>query len=75
VAFSSSKDTLFWICSLLQRVGYKGMVHRAFSERRKEECVRRYAIRGGGGALDNRSRVGGIGDVHAGAALAVRKRL
>jgi hypothetical protein len=50
------------------------MVHRAFSERLKEEYVRRYAVRGRGSAVDNRSRVGGIGDVHAGAALAVSKR-
>src|SRR5215208_8253355 len=50
------------------------MVQRAFSERLKEECVRRYAVRGRGAAVDNRSRVGGIGDVHAGASLAVRKR-
>src|SRR5215203_3358844 len=57
-----------------ERVGYKAMVQRAFSERLKEECVRRYAVRGRGAAVDNRSRVGGIGDVHAGATLAVRKR-
>jgi hypothetical protein len=50
------------------------MVQRAFSERMKES-VRRYAVRGGGGAVDNRSRVDGIGDVHAGAALAVRRGL
>src|SRR5215217_4414172 len=50
------------------------MLQRAFSERLKEECVRRYAVRGRGSAVDNRSRVGGIGDVHAGAALAVSKR-
>jgi hypothetical protein len=49
------------------------MVQRAFSER-LEESVRRYAVRGGGAAVDNRSRIGGIGDVPAGAALAVRKR-
>ena len=49
------------------------MVQTAFSERTKES-VRRYAVRGGGGAVDNRSRVSGIGDVHAGAALAVRNR-
>jgi hypothetical protein len=45
VASSSSKDTLFGVCTLLQRVGYKAMVQKAFSERRKEECVRRYAVR------------------------------
>ena len=74
MAFASSKDTLFGVCTLLQRVGYKGMLQRAFSERLKEECVRRYAVRGRGSPVDNRSRVGGIGDVHAGAALAVSKR-
>src|SRR5215212_380694 len=31
VAFSSHKDTLFGVCTLLQRVGYKGMVQWAFS--------------------------------------------
>jgi hypothetical protein len=51
------------------------MVQRAFSERLKEESVRRYAVRDGGGAGVNHSRVGGIRDVHAGASLAVRKRL
>jgi hypothetical protein len=56
-------------------VGYKAMVHRAFSERLKEECGRRNAFRGGGAAVDNRSPLGSVRDVHAGAALAVRKRL
>ena len=49
------------------------MVHRAFSER-LEESVRRYAVCGGGAAVDIRSRYGGIGYVPAGAALAVIKR-
>src|SRR5215208_4691074 len=54
--------------SKLQRNGAKGFLSAT------NAVVRRYAVRGGGDAVDNRSRVGGIGDVHAGAALAVRKR-
>jgi hypothetical protein len=73
VAFSSSKEIRCLGYALSYRLGYKAMVQKAFSERLKE-CGRRYAIRGGGGAVDNRSCAGGIRDVHAGAALAVSKR-
>ena len=71
VAFSSSKDTLFGVCTLLQRRlkrnGAKGFL-------RVTKGVLRYAIRLVGGAGVNHSRVGGIGDVLDGASLAVRKR-
>ena len=77
MAFSSSKASPPKLAhlgyALSYSVGYKAMVQRAFSERLKE-CDRRYAVRGGGAAVDNCSRLGGIGDVHAGAALAVIKR-
>jgi hypothetical protein len=73
MAISSPKDTLFGVCTLLQGVGYKGMVQRAFSERLKES-VRRYAIRVVGGAGLSHSRLCSTRDLHAGASLAVRKR-
>jgi hypothetical protein len=73
VAFSSSKDTLFGY-ALSYNVGYKETGQGAFSEQRKG-CVRRYVIRLVGGAGFSHSRVGGIGDVRAGAALAVRRGL
>jgi hypothetical protein len=73
VAFSRSKDTLFGLCTLLlrrlQRNGAKGFL------RATKGVLGAIGVRGGGAAVDNRSRVGGIRDVHAGAALAVSKRL
>ena len=55
-------------------VGYKGTVHRAFSEQPKG-CVRRYAVRGGGSAGVDHGRLGGVLDVRAGASLDVRRHL
>ena len=69
MAFSSSKDTLFGVCTLLQQSnGAMGFLSAT------NAVVRRSAVRGGGYAVDNRSRVGGIRYVHAGAALAVRRQ-
>ena len=57
--------------ALSYSVGYKGMVQRAFSERRKG-CVRRYAVRGVDGAGGGHSLVVGLHDVRAGATLALK---
>src|SRR5215211_4364120 len=57
-------------------VGYKRKAQKgagAFSEQRKERN-KRYAVRGGGGVGVDHSRLGGIRDVPAGSALAVRRR-
>jgi hypothetical protein len=56
--------------SLHSSVGYKGMVQRTFSEQRTG-CDVRSLIRLVGGAGVSHSRGGGIGDIRAGASLAL----
>src|SRR5919112_5829973 len=74
VAFSSSKASPFGVCALLQpRLQRNGA--KNFLRATNTMLLGAIAVRGGGSAVDNHSRVGGIGDVHASAALAVSKRL
>ena len=70
----SSKASPFGVCPLLQpRLQRNGA--KTFLRATNTMLLGAIAVRGGGAAVDNRSRVGGIGDVHASAALAVSKRL
>jgi hypothetical protein len=56
------------------RLTFKKTAEGAFSKN-DERGARGYVVRGDGGARLSHSRVGSIGDVHAGASLAVRRRL